>query len=118
MSELRVKINNKLVDIDDLKVTELKAELKKRGVSTAGRKEELQEKLKNVSHGLNFAQVCSIFSWLFVVVSVRLMKYLLQHSSSGQVEAASESLNLNDTGLSQNISNIDLSLNADGMAFC
>jgi hypothetical protein len=62
MSELRVKINNKLVDIDDLKVTELKAELKKRGVSTAGRKEELQEKLKNVSHGLNFAQVCSIFS--------------------------------------------------------
>ncbi len=48
MSDLCVKINNKLVDIAELKVTELKAELKKRGVSTAGTKKDLYEKLKKV----------------------------------------------------------------------
>ena len=45
---LKIVVNDKLVDIAELKVTELKAELKKRGVSTSGNKQELFEKLKNV----------------------------------------------------------------------
>lgn len=43
-----IEIDSRQVDIADLKVTELKTELKKRGLSTAGVKQELYEKLKNV----------------------------------------------------------------------
>ena len=46
---IRVQINDKLVDIADLKVADLKVELKKRGVTTSGNKHELYERLKNVS---------------------------------------------------------------------
>ena len=49
MSEFRIYINDKLTDITDLKVAELKTELKKRGVSTTGNKQELCDKLRNVS---------------------------------------------------------------------
>jgi len=42
-----IEIDSKQVDISDLKVTELKTELKKRGLSTTGVKQELFEKLKN-----------------------------------------------------------------------
>lgn len=45
---LKVKINSKMVDIADLKVTELKSELKKRGVPTSGNKQELYDKLRAV----------------------------------------------------------------------
>lgn len=45
----RVVVNGKLTDISDLKVAELKVELKKRGISTAGNKHELFEKLRNVN---------------------------------------------------------------------
>lgn len=45
----RVTINDKLVDISDLKVAELKVELQKRGVSTSGKKQELFEKLRDVT---------------------------------------------------------------------
>lgn len=44
----RVTINDKLVDISDLKVAELKVELQKRGISTSGKKQELFEKLRDV----------------------------------------------------------------------
>lgn len=44
----KIMFNDKLTDIAELKVMELKAELKKRGVSTTGNKQELYEKLKNV----------------------------------------------------------------------
>lgn len=44
----KIMRNDKLVDITELKVTELKEELKKRGVSTTGNKQELFEKLRNV----------------------------------------------------------------------
>jgi hypothetical protein len=46
---LKIVVNDKLTDISELKVTELKQELKKRGVSTTGNKQELFEKLKIVS---------------------------------------------------------------------
>jgi hypothetical protein len=50
MSEpIRIVINDKLVDIAELKVAELKVELKKRGISCTGNKQELYEKLRNVS---------------------------------------------------------------------
>lgn len=45
---LKIQINDRLTDISELKVAELKTELKKRGVSTSGNKQELYEKLKNV----------------------------------------------------------------------
>jgi hypothetical protein len=48
--EYKVMINDKMTDISELKVTELKTELKKRGVSTTGSKRDLFEKLKNVSY--------------------------------------------------------------------
>lgn len=44
----KIVINDKLVDVADLKVAELKTELKKRGVSSTGNKQELVDKLKNV----------------------------------------------------------------------
>ncbi len=44
----KIMVNDRLVDIADLKVAELKTELKKRGVSTTGNKQELFDKLKNV----------------------------------------------------------------------
>ncbi len=46
---IRILVNDKLTDISELKVAELKVELKKRGISTSGNKQELFEKLKNVS---------------------------------------------------------------------
>ena len=46
---LQVQINDKLINISELKVTELKAELKKRSISSTGNKLELFEKLKNVN---------------------------------------------------------------------
>ena len=46
--QFKIVINDKLTDIGDLKVAELKAELKKRGISCTGNKQELYEKLKNV----------------------------------------------------------------------
>lgn len=48
-SPYKIVVNDKLVDVAELKVTELKSELKKRGVSTTGNKQELVDKLKNVS---------------------------------------------------------------------
>jgi hypothetical protein len=49
MSEnIRILVNDKMIDITELKVAELKSELKKRGVSTTGNKQELYEKLRNV----------------------------------------------------------------------
>lgn len=48
----KIQVNDKLVDVADLKVAELKAELKKRGVSTTGNKQELVDKLKNVNNKL------------------------------------------------------------------
>jgi hypothetical protein len=49
MEVYKILFNDKMTDISELKVTELKAELKKRGVSTTGTKRELYEKLKGVS---------------------------------------------------------------------
>lgn len=46
---LKIMINDRLTDISELKVTELKTELKKRGISTAGNKQDLYEKLKAVN---------------------------------------------------------------------
>ena len=43
-----VNVNDRLTDISELKVAELKVELKKRGISTSGNKHELFEKLRNV----------------------------------------------------------------------
>ena len=45
---IRIEINGKSTDITELKVTELKAELKKRGLSCTGAKKDLYEKLKAV----------------------------------------------------------------------
>ena len=44
----QILVNNVLTDIGDLKVAQLKVELKKRGLSTAGNKQDLYEKLKKV----------------------------------------------------------------------
>ena len=50
MSETyNVMINDQLTDIAELQVAQLKLELKKRGISTAGNKQELHDKLKAVS---------------------------------------------------------------------
>jgi hypothetical protein len=46
---IRIIVNDKLTDISELKVAELKVELKKRAISTSGNKQELYEKLKNVT---------------------------------------------------------------------
>lgn len=46
---IRIVINDKLTDISELKVTELKVELKKRGLSCTGAKKELHERLKTVN---------------------------------------------------------------------
>lgn len=43
-----ILIDSKQVNVNELKVIELRSELKKRGISTSGTKLELQEKLKNV----------------------------------------------------------------------
>ncbi len=43
-----VNVNDRLTDISELKVAELKVELKKRGISTTGNKQELFDKLRNV----------------------------------------------------------------------
>jgi hypothetical protein len=49
MSEtFTIVINDQLTDVADLKVAQLKVELKKRGISTTGNKQELVDKLKNV----------------------------------------------------------------------
>jgi len=45
--QFRIVVNDRLVDIGDLKVAELKVELKKRGISVTGNKQELVDKLKN-----------------------------------------------------------------------
>jgi hypothetical protein len=45
---LTVVVNGKPTDINELKVAELKVELKKLGISTAGNKAELIEKLRKV----------------------------------------------------------------------
>lgn len=45
-TSIRITINDKPTDITELKVTELKVELKKRGLSCTGAKKELYEKLK------------------------------------------------------------------------
>lgn len=44
-----IDISGQSTDIAELKVTQLKAELKKRAISTTGNKQELYEKLKNVN---------------------------------------------------------------------
>jgi hypothetical protein len=54
MSDPCVPIGDRLVDISELKVAELKVELKKRGISTAGNKHELYEKLKTVNYFSSF----------------------------------------------------------------
>jgi hypothetical protein len=61
---LKILVNNKLTDISELKVTELKTELKKRGISTAGIKQELYEKLKNVCLSPDFLT----FSFHFLLI--------------------------------------------------
>ncbi len=43
-----VIVNDRLTDISELKVAELKVELKKRGIPTSGNKQELYDKLRNV----------------------------------------------------------------------
>lgn len=45
----QILVNNVLTDIADLKVAQLKTELKKRGISTSGNKQDLYEKLKKVT---------------------------------------------------------------------
>lgn len=50
---LQVVVNGKPTDITDLKVAELKVELKKLGISTAGNKAELLDKLRKVSNSIN-----------------------------------------------------------------
>ena len=57
---IRVQINDKLVDIADLKVADLKVELKKRGVTTSGNKHELYERLKNVSRPRPVTRQCPV----------------------------------------------------------
>jgi hypothetical protein len=45
---LKIVFNDKLTNISDLKVADLKTELKKRGESTSGIKKDLHDRLKNV----------------------------------------------------------------------
>ena len=45
---IRILFNEKLTDIVELKVAELKSELKKRGLSTTGNKQDLHDKLRKV----------------------------------------------------------------------
>lgn len=77
---LKVKINSKMVDIADLKVTELKSELKKRGVSTSGNKQELYEKLKNVNFNKLFLRVFKIF----------FFKYLTEQNGEAKTDLENE----------------------------
>ena len=46
---IHIVVNDKLTDIVELKVAELKTELKKRGLSTTGNKQDLHDKLRKVS---------------------------------------------------------------------
>lgn len=45
----KIIFNNKLTNISDLKVADLKIELKRRGESTSGNKKDLHDRLKNVT---------------------------------------------------------------------
>ena len=45
---VRIIFNDKPTDISELKVADLKTELKKRGLSTTGNKQELHDKLRKV----------------------------------------------------------------------
>ena len=45
---IRICVNDKIVDISELKVADLKVELKKRGLSCTGNPAELHDKLRNV----------------------------------------------------------------------
>ena len=69
MEVYKVLINGKMTDISELKVTELKAELKKRGVSTTGSKKDLYEKLKNVSDNSKH-RLCFIKCYFWFLFSV------------------------------------------------
>lgn len=100
--DLRIFINDKLTDIAELKVTELKVELKKRGVSTAGTKKDLYEKLKNVCI-FNLSNK-SLWLWLFYLLSFK-SKYIIKNSDNSHLE------------LITNTSQIDLSTVSDGKLF-
>ena len=66
MSEqIRIVVNDKLVDIAELKVAELKVELKKRGISCTGNKQELYEKLRNVS--LCIYEIYLVVTLIFII---------------------------------------------------
>jgi hypothetical protein len=46
---IHIVVNDKSTDIVELKVAELKSELKKRGLSTTGNKQDLHDKLRKVN---------------------------------------------------------------------
>ena len=73
MSDIfKILVNERLTDIAELKVAELKTELKKRGVSTAGNKQELFDKLKAViirrTIMINF-----IFHYIYIYMFISLL---------------------------------------------
>lgn len=68
MEVYKIPINGKMTDISELKVTELKTELKKRGVSTTGSKRDLYEKLKNVSEANRNEEARYIIIILFLLL--------------------------------------------------
>lgn len=59
---LQVVVNGKPTDITDLKVAELKVELKKLGISTAGNKAELLDKLRKVNNPTSSGFISSFAS--------------------------------------------------------